>query len=193
MIAAAEIRNAAADDAVRQHAARSDAQAAIVEKCAATTLGRVELVGRRIENHAGDDLVIALERDRDGKQRNAVQEIGGAVERIDDPAMRAVGALDLFTFLAEEAVGGACLHQLVADDLLRLQIRLADEIARSLHGNLQVLHFAEIAAERLSCLEGSLNHDIEKSRTGHRVSLDKADSADRARNQAPTGRERQRK
>lgn len=142
------MRNAAADDAIREHAARGDAQAAIVEEGSAAALGGVKLVRRRIEDDAGDDLAVTLERDRHGEHRNAVQEVGRAVERIDDPAMRAVGALDLLIGLfAEEAVGRPCLQQLVADDLLRLQIGLADEIAWSLHRNLQVLHFAEIAAE----------------------------------------------
>ena len=36
--------------------------------------------------------------------RNAVQEIGGAVERIDDPAMALVGAGARAAFLAEKAV-----------------------------------------------------------------------------------------
>ncbi len=92
-----------------------------------------------------------------------MQEVGGAVERIDDPAVRAVGALDLFAFLAEEAISRTCLQKLFAHDLLGLAIGGRDEIARSLDRDLQVLHFAEITPQRFSCLEGSLNHDIEKS------------------------------
>ncbi len=96
--------HAAADHAVRQHLAGADADAAIVEEGAATLFRRVEFIGRRVEDYAGDDLAIALQRDRDGKLRDAVQEVCRAVERIDDPAMRAIGALDLFAFLAEEAI-----------------------------------------------------------------------------------------
>jgi hypothetical protein len=45
-------------DRVRQHAAGADAQAAVVEEGAATALGGVELVGRRVEDHAGNDLAL---------------------------------------------------------------------------------------------------------------------------------------
>jgi len=43
--------------------------------------------------------------------RNAVQEVGGAVERIDDPGVRFVGAFAAAAFLAEEAVAGPRLGQ----------------------------------------------------------------------------------
>lgn len=77
--------------------------------------------------------------------------------------MCAVGALDFLAFLAEEAIGRTRLEQLFPDDLFGLAVGCGNEVARSFHGNLQVLHFAEITSQRLSCLEGSLNHDIEKS------------------------------
>ena len=58
----------------------------VVEERALAFLGDEQLVGDRIVDEAGDDDAFALERDRDGEMRNAVQEVGGAVERIDDPA-----------------------------------------------------------------------------------------------------------
>ena len=42
----------------------------------------------RIVDDARDDLAFALERDRNREVRNAVQEVRGAVERVDDPAVR---------------------------------------------------------------------------------------------------------
>src|SRR5690606_33770949 len=104
VVAPAEMRNAAADDGIGKVLARGDAQTAIVEEGPAAALGGEELVRRRIQHHRRDDLAVTLERDGDGEARNAVQEIGRAVERIDDPAMRAVRAGDLLGFLAEEAV-----------------------------------------------------------------------------------------
>jgi hypothetical protein len=116
------------DHAVGQHAARSDPDAAVVHEGAAALFGGEQLVGRRIEHHAGNHFPVALERDGDCELRNAVQEVGGPVERIDDPAMRAVGTLELLAFLAEEAVGRTRFQELVADDLFCLQIRLGHEI-----------------------------------------------------------------
>jgi len=92
-----------------------------------------------------------------------VEEVGGAVQRIDEPAVRAVGADDLLTLLAEEAVGRTRLQKLFLDDLLRAEIGLRDEVAGSLDGDLQVLDLAEIARQRLAGLERGLNHDIEES------------------------------
>ena len=83
-----------------------DAQAAVVEEGAAAALGGVELVHGRIVDHAGDDLALPLQRDRDREDRDAVQEVGGAVERIDDPAVLVVLAGDHAALLHQEAVAG---------------------------------------------------------------------------------------
>ena len=98
------MRQAAGDHRVGQPLARGDADALVVEEGALAALGDEHLVGGRIVDEAGDHRALALERDRNGELRNAVQEIGGAVERIDDPGMGLVGALARAAFLAEEAV-----------------------------------------------------------------------------------------
>ena len=48
-------------------------------------LGDEHFVVGRIVDEPGHDRVLAFERDRDREVRDAVQEIGGAVERIDNP------------------------------------------------------------------------------------------------------------
>ena len=78
--------------AVGELAAPGDAQAAVVHEGAAAAFGGVKLVHGRIVDDAGDQLALALQRDRDGEYRDAVQEIGGAVERVDDPAVLVVVA-----------------------------------------------------------------------------------------------------
>ena len=89
----------------------------------------------------------ALERDGDREMRNAVQEIGGAVERIDDPAMGLVGAGASAAFLAEEAVFGPRLGEFLAHDFFGAPVGGGDEIARALQRDLKVLDLAEIALE----------------------------------------------
>src|SRR5579862_7528661 len=103
-VAAPVMRQAAGDNGFGKIAARGDAKALIVEERALAVLGDEELLVGRIVNEAGNDGAVALERDRDSEVRNAVQEIGGAVERIDDPAMASVGAGAGAAFLAEKAV-----------------------------------------------------------------------------------------
>ena len=108
MVALADMRRAGGDQRLGRILAARDAQLARarvrrVDEGAVALLRPEELVGDRLVDHAGDDLVVALEADRDGEVRHAVEEVGGAVERVDDPAVAAV-ALGLAAFLAEEAV-----------------------------------------------------------------------------------------
>ena len=103
-VAAAVMRQPAGDDGVGEPLPRGDADAPVVEEGALAAFGDEQVVVRRIVGQRRDDGAVALERDRDGEVRNAVQEIGGAVERVDDPAMTLVGAGAGAAFLAEEAV-----------------------------------------------------------------------------------------
>ena len=66
---------------------------------ALAALGGEHLVAGRIVDQARHQLAVAFERDRDGEERDAVQEIGGAVERINDEAVGAVGAFHLAALL----------------------------------------------------------------------------------------------
>ena len=91
-----------------------------------------------------------------------MQEIGGAVERIDDPGVGRVGAGVAAAFLAEEAIAGTRLGQFGAERLLGLAIGGGDEIARSLERHLEVLDLAEVALQRARGLAGRCDHDIEE-------------------------------
>ena len=95
------------------------------------------LVVRRVVDEPGDELAVALERDGDGEDGNAVQKVGGAVEGIDDPAMGGIGAFDLAALLHEEAVAGTRPGQFGEDDLLGAMIGGADEIRRDLSATLE--------------------------------------------------------
>ena len=141
------MRQPARDDRIGEPLPRGDADAPVVEEGALAALGHEQLVVCRIVDEAGDDRAVAFERDRDGEMRDAVQEIGGAVERIDDPAMRPVGAHMGAAFLAEKAVIRPRLGEFVAQDLFGAVVGGGDEIARALQRHLQVLDLAEIALE----------------------------------------------
>src|SRR5581483_1782285 len=117
-VAAAVMWQAADDDRIDEPGAAGHAQAAVVEEGALAALGGEQLVIGGIVDEAGDDRVLALERDRDAEMRDAVQEIGGAVERVDDQAMRLVGAFVAAAFLAEKAVAGPRMAELLAQDFL---------------------------------------------------------------------------
>ena len=89
-----------------------------------------------------------------------MQEVGGAVERIDAPAVALVGALDQAALFAQEAVAGPRLVQRLEDHLLGLDVGGADEIGQALLGDLQLAELAEIAGETLAGLAGRLDHHI---------------------------------
>ncbi len=59
-------------------------------------------------------------------------KIGGAVERIDDPAMGLVGALDGAALLHQKAVAGTRLGELLEQGLLGLDVGGGDEIGWAL-------------------------------------------------------------
>ncbi len=103
VVAALDVRHAGADHRLGKAAAPRDAQAPLVDVGADALLGPEHLVADRLVDHAGDELAVALERHRDREERQPVQEIGGAVQGIDDPAMAPV-ARRLAALLHEEAI-----------------------------------------------------------------------------------------
>src|SRR4051794_7620048 len=144
MIAAADMRQAAGDDAFVQLAAAGDAQPLVVEEGALAALGDVELFVGRIVDHAGNDGALTLQRDRDRELRDAVQEIGGAVERIDDPGVALVGAGAVAAFLTEETVTRPGLVKVGVEHFLGALVGERDEIGRALQRYLEVLDLAEV-------------------------------------------------
>ena len=93
--------------------------------------------------------------------RNAVQKVGRAVERIDDPAMGFVGAGMRAAFFAKKTVVRARLGELLAQDGLGAAVGGGHEIARSLERNLKLLDLAEVAFEAAGGAMRRLDHDVE--------------------------------
>ena len=153
--------------ALRNVAAGGDADAAVVVIGALPLFGDENVVGGGIVDHARDHLAFALQPDRDGEDRQAMQEIGGAVERIDVPDVALVGALDRSAFLHHEAIARPRLGQFLEDRALGLAVGDGDEIARPLDRNLQVLDLAEIALQAAPGLEGGGGHHIHQCGIDH--------------------------
>src|SRR6185437_12270812 len=151
-IAASEVRQPAGDDGFVELRAGSDPDALLVQERTFAALGEKRVVVGRIVDEAGDDRAFALERNRNGEVRNAVQEIGGAVERIDDPCVRSVGAFAAAAFLAEKAVAGARFDQFLIERFFRAPVGGGNEIRGALERDLQLFQFAEIALERARSL-----------------------------------------
>ncbi len=94
--------------------------------------------------------------------RHGVQEVGGAVERVDDPGVGLVGALDHAALFAEEAVAGPRLQQFLEQRLFGLEVGGADIVGRALLGHLQFGHLAEVARQGAAGLAGGVGHHLDQ-------------------------------
>ena len=99
--------------------------------------------------------------------RDPVQEVHGAVERVDDPGVGRVGAGAPAAFLAQEAVARAGAIELLVQDVLGAMVGRADEVRRALERHLQMLDLAEIAPERARGFLRGLDHDVEEGGAEH--------------------------
>ena len=164
---AVQRRNSTGNQRVGKIAPRGDAQPRVVEIGALAALGDVEIVGCGIVDEARDKLAVALEFDGNREDRQAVQKVGGAVERIDMPGMRFVGALDKARFFHDETVAGARPRKLFEQGLFGAFVSGSDEVARSLDRDLQVLDLAEIALQAAPGFERGRNHHIHQGGADH--------------------------
>ena len=161
------MRKRAGDDRVGKPLAARHSQPLVVEEGALAALGGEELVIGGIVDDPGDDRALALEPDRDRKMGNAVQEVQGAVERIDDPAVGLVAAFAYAALLAEKAVARARALELLAHDLLGPVVGGGREIRRPLDRDLQTLDLAEVALEHAAGFLRGLDHDVEEGGAEH--------------------------
>src|SRR3546814_7815254 len=112
-------------------------------------LGPEALVGERLidqRRHRFPRAVRArlLDRDRDREMRDAVEEIGGAVQGIDHETRLGGIAFDLAALLHDETPVGAGARQFLEQRLLGALIRHRDEIGRPLAADLEVLDLVEL-------------------------------------------------
>ena len=95
--------------------------------------------------------------------RNAVEEIAGAIQRIDHPARLCRVALDHPALFQHKAPVGPRDAQLVIQGALGSLIGLRDEIGRALAGHLQMFDFTKIATQTLPGLAGSFFHHADQT------------------------------
>ena len=100
----ARMRNAEGDHGVFDARLVADADRLAVQERAAALLGPEHLAKHRQVDHAGQHLVAARQRDARAEQRRAPEEVGGAVERIDEPGEIGMLAADAAALLAVEGV-----------------------------------------------------------------------------------------
>jgi len=127
-----EKRQSGGEQAIAQSGTLGDAQAAIVEKGAGTPFGGEQFIHDRIVDKRSGQLTLALQCDRNGEDRQAMHEVRGSIERVDDPAMLIVGSVDRTGFFHQESVSGPRFFQFAMDNFLSLAIGRGDKIGRPL-------------------------------------------------------------
>ena len=90
-VAELAIGETSADQGVGEAQALGDADAAVVEEGAGALGGGEQLVAVRVEDDGLLDHALARQGDGDRVLGKAVDEVGGAVERVDDPLVLGVG------------------------------------------------------------------------------------------------------
>ena len=96
-----------------------------------------------------------------------MQKIGGAIERIDDPAVGLVAPLAPAAFLAEKTVAGPRFFEVGVKHFLGALVGQRDEIRRTLQRHLQVLDLAEIAFQAAAGAARGLDHDVNEGGMQH--------------------------
>ena len=141
-----------------------DAHAAVVQERAAATAGGEQFVARRVIDDRLRDLAALGQRDRHGVVGQAVDEVGGAVQRIDDPLeLGLVGALQA-EFLAQDGVIRISGAQRLDDGLLGGAIDFRDIIARPLASHAESFQIHAGTVDNGAGTPGRLDGDVE-----HRV------------------------
>ena len=109
---------------------------AFVAQPGARAFGCLEhLLTQRVEDDARDQLTGDLQADGYTIEREAVDVIGGAVERIDNPGGRRIrrrAVVAGFVFLPQKAVVGEAVMEVVVDRFLRGDVRLGDQVEAAL-------------------------------------------------------------
>ena len=135
----------------------ADLEPLTIEEGALPLDGREHLVGDRIVERTADGGVAAAQRDRD-RVVLAVDEIGGAVDRIDQPAMLAIAAIDRREFFSRKAPVRVFADQHPADQLLRLLVGIRDEVRRTLDADLEIAEALEMFERQRAGLAGDRDH-----------------------------------
>ncbi len=159
-------RDAGGQDGIDQLAPRGDPQPPVVEEGALALLGPEQLVGHGIVGDARHHGPLPLQGDGDREVGQAVEEVGGAVERVDDPGMGLVGAFDESPLLGQDAVARTGLAQLLDQGLLGLDVRRGDEVRRPLLRDLQLHDLAEIARQAAPGLARRRDHHLQEGGGG---------------------------
>ncbi|MNE09261.1 hypothetical protein D3C80_1019330 [compost metagenome] len=156
-------REAGAEQGAFQTLAAADTDALAVDGGAAAAAGGELFLAHRVEDHGVLDAAAVLAGDADGEVRQAVDEVGGAVQRIDDPQVvgAVAGALDQAAFLGEDAVVRVGLLQHIDDRLLGGAVNLGHVVLGVLLVDRDCIQAFDRAEDEFAGTAGRAQRDIQ--------------------------------
>jgi hypothetical protein len=140
-------RNTSGQNAITQGLASGDPQALVIVEGPTASLSPIEVIGDWIIDNASNQAPFPFQRNRDRQMRNGVDEIGRAIDGVDNPAIGLVGAFDHAALFTQKAIAGARFAQLFKQDFFSLEISSGYKIGRALFCQLQIFNFTEISAD----------------------------------------------
>ena len=153
-------RKAGADQRAVEPEPLGHAQAPAVEQGADSSLGGEQLAAQRVEHDADFRAAAVAAGDRDRELRETVQEIRGAVERVDDPGV--VVTRRRAALFGEEAVARVGLADRGDHDLLRGAIDLAHEVVAVLLADRERADAVEAAHDDVAGAARGADRDVEQ-------------------------------
>jgi hypothetical protein len=114
-----------------------------------------------LEHDAGDHAAVVGVGEGDGEVGDAAEEVGGAVERVDDEARAGAGAA-LLALLGLEARAGIEGGERRLDGRLRSQVGLGDEVGRALLGDRERGELGEAVEQHAGACAGGPDHRLDE-------------------------------
>ncbi|RMQ69081.1 hypothetical protein ALP98_05473 [Pseudomonas viridiflava] len=156
-------REAGAEQCAFQALALADAQTATVQGSAATTAGGEFFLADRVQNNGVLKATAIFAGDADSKVRDAANEVGSAVQRVDDPQV--VGAFAAAfvqaAFFAKDAVSRVGLAQSGNDALFGGAVDLCDVVLGFFFVNLDGIQALDGAENQFAGAAGGAQRDIQ--------------------------------
>lgn len=153
------------DDGFFQFGALADSQGATVEEDFTVLFGSPSFIGHGVVDHAHQDIFPSSQGDGDAEMGDAVEEVDGAINGIDDPLV--IGILVAAeAFFAIEGVVGITGGNAGEDELLGLTVELELEVV--VHGFIDRLVLVKVVTKELAHFMGGAKGGFE---VGHAEDL----------------------
>ena len=154
-------RKAGADDAAVDFGARGHADAALVQAGAFAARGGVDVVALGGVNQRFLQYAFVQQGDGNGVLRVAVQVVGGAVQRVDNPFVFGASAAAAAAFFGADAVVGVGFADQVDNQRFGLAVDVGDEIVGGFVIHAQAVEVVGGAQHQVAGFAGGFVGDVE--------------------------------